>query len=181
MFCHPFVLQNFLLDQKDGGLHPEVSRLKREEKAGGLKVGTLTSRIADNWDRDNVVEMSSSRLMMTDEVVEHYWEGNPKTPIYCEDRTRDLAAEAALPDPPPLERPRKFLIYVQYKLHRTLLKKVRCTATLKALARLTHETILYRSCRSVAGAWSSMTGRCPSLSVPRRLPSSKATTSAGSC
>ncbi|KAG9082056.1 hypothetical protein FRC06_005262 [Ceratobasidium sp. 370] len=120
---HP-QLDNFLLDQKDGGLHPEVSRLKQEEKVGGLKEGTLTNHIAKDWDRDNVMEKSSSRLMMTDKVIKHFWEGNPKTLIYHEDGTRDLEAEAALPDPPLLERPRKFLIYVHYKLHRTLLKKV---------------------------------------------------------
>ncbi|KAG9092346.1 hypothetical protein FRC06_000140 [Ceratobasidium sp. 370] len=102
---------NFLLDQKDGSLHPEVLRLKWE-KAGGLKEGTLTNHIAKDWDWDNVVEKSSSQLMMTDEVVKHFWEGNLKTLIY------------SLPDPLPLERPCKFLIYVQYKLHQTLLKKV---------------------------------------------------------
>ncbi|KAG8740478.1 hypothetical protein FRC10_004274 [Ceratobasidium sp. 414] len=59
-----------------------------------------------------------------DEVIQHDWEGNLKPPVYHTNGTHNQEAEAALPDPPLLKRPRKFLIYVQYKLHQTLLNKV---------------------------------------------------------
>ncbi|KAG9098557.1 hypothetical protein FRC06_006228 [Ceratobasidium sp. 370] len=115
---------NFLLTQKDAHMHHEIPRLKEEEKRADLREGALTERIGDDWDANNLAERASSRMLKTDEVVGHFWEGNPKPPVYREDGTRDLEAEARQEDPPPLEHPRKFLIYVQYRLHRILLKKV---------------------------------------------------------
>lgn len=119
-------LQNFLLSQKHACFHPKIMPLREEEKLQDMKTGTLTNHIADDWNEGNLEREASSRLLKTDEVIGHFWEGNPKPPVYLEDGTRNLTAEAGLPEPPPLERPRKFLVYVEYHLHRDLLKKVRC-------------------------------------------------------
>ncbi|KAG8736071.1 hypothetical protein FRC10_009727 [Ceratobasidium sp. 414] len=108
---------NFLLNLKDAGLHPDVSRLKWEEKEGDLKQGDLMSHIANDWDQHNMVEKSSSQLLKTDDVIQHYWEGDLKPLVYRTGGTHDQEAEVVLPNPPPLEQPCKFLIYVQYKLH----------------------------------------------------------------
>ncbi|KAG8711489.1 hypothetical protein FRC08_015832 [Ceratobasidium sp. 394] len=115
---------NFLLTQKDAHMHHEIPRLKEAEKEPGVPPGSLTEKIGDDWNEQNLAEKASTRLLKTDELIEHFWEGNPKPPVYREDGTRDLEAEARQEDPPPLDRPRKFLVYVQYKLHRVLLKKV---------------------------------------------------------
>jgi hypothetical protein len=120
------VCQKFLLDQKHAGLHARILPLREQEQDQGLKDGSLTERLADEWNEENLAKKSSTRLLKTDEVIEHFWTGNPKPPIYREDGTRDLEAEARQDEPPLLEHPRKFLIYVQYRLHRILLKRVRC-------------------------------------------------------
>lgn len=98
--------------------------LREEEKEKNLKAGTLTDHIADDRNKENLEQEASSRLLKVDEVIAHFWEGNLKRPIFQEDGERDIAAEALLPDPEPLQRPRKFLVYVEYHLHRRLLKKV---------------------------------------------------------
>ena len=98
--------------------------LREQEKERKLKAGTLTDHIPDHWNKENLEQEASSRLLKVDEVIEHFWEGNPKPPVYFEDGTRDLQAEALLPTPKPLQHPRKFLVYVEYDLHRLLLKAV---------------------------------------------------------
>ncbi|KAB5587777.1 SNF2-related protein [Ceratobasidium theobromae] len=115
---------NFLLDQKHAGLHPDILPFREQEKSQDLKEGALTDKIADDWNEENILLKASTRLLKTDEVIAHFWNGNPKPPIFREDGERDLEAEAQLEDPLPLECPRKFLVYVQYRVHRILLKKL---------------------------------------------------------
>ncbi|KAB5587581.1 SNF2-related protein [Ceratobasidium theobromae] len=115
---------NFLLDQKHAGLHPDILPLRNQEKAEGLEPGSLLDHMADDWNEANILEKASTRLLKTDEIIGHFWSGNPNPPVYHEDGTRDLEAEALVQDPEPLDHPRKFLVYVQYKLHRMLLKQL---------------------------------------------------------
>ncbi|QRW12372.1 Helicase conserved C-terminal domain [Ceratobasidium sp. AG-Ba] len=115
---------NFLLNQKDACFHWEIVTAKEEERAKEMKKESLCLRLADTWNADNIRERMLTRMNKVSEVVDIYWEGNPKPPIYRDDGTRNWAAEKLQPDPPQLTKPRKFMIYVEYKVHRHLLKKV---------------------------------------------------------
>ncbi|QRW14226.1 SNF2 family amino-terminal protein [Ceratobasidium sp. AG-Ba] len=115
---------NFLLNQKDACFHWEIVTAKEEERAKEMKKESLCLRLADTWNADNIRERMSTRMNKVSKVVDIYWEGNPKPPIYRDDGTRNWAAEKLQPDPPQLTKPRKFMIYVEYKVHRHLLKKV---------------------------------------------------------
>ncbi|KAG8710920.1 hypothetical protein FRC09_020876 [Ceratobasidium sp. 395] len=115
---------NFLLGQKNVALHYLLEDLRLEEKKQKLKEGTLVNRLADDWDASNLRAKASTRLLKLDEVIDHYWEGNPKPPIYREDGTRDLVAEDLQDDPLPSEKLRKFLVYVAYRYHRDLIAAV---------------------------------------------------------
>jgi hypothetical protein len=131
--------------------------LRDEEKEKNLKPGTLTDRIADEWNEQNLEREASSRLLKVDELIGHFWAGNPPPPVYREDGTRDLEAEAGAENPEPLQHPRKFLVYVEYLLDRRLLKKVRRAQICgKHEAELSYR--LSRSFRFVDGVWSSTMG-----------------------
>lgn len=102
----------------------EIVAMKEIEKRENLKENSLTDKIADDWTLDNLHMKASTKLLSVDGLLEHYWSGNPKPPVYLQDGTRDLVAEGQLDDPVPSDRPRKFLIYVEYRSHRMLLTKV---------------------------------------------------------
>ncbi|KAG9098672.1 hypothetical protein FRC06_006082 [Ceratobasidium sp. 370] len=114
---------NFLFDQKNAGMDCRIRQLRQEEIDQGLKKDSLTDKMADDWNANNIQEQASTRVQKVGELIEHYWHGNPKPPVYQADGTRDLAAEEQSEAPIPSERPRKFLIYVAYRLHRILIKK----------------------------------------------------------
>jgi hypothetical protein len=116
--------QNFLLSLKDAGVETEIVECKKREKEENLKENSLTDKIADDWTEDNILTKASTKLLTLDRLLGHYWSGNPKPPVYRQDGTRDLDEEALLENPLPSDRPRKFLIYVEYRSHRMLVIKV---------------------------------------------------------
>ncbi|KAG8739125.1 hypothetical protein FRC10_006123 [Ceratobasidium sp. 414] len=115
--------QNFLFDQKNAGMDSRIPELRQQEIDRGLAKDTLTNKMTDDWNATNIHEKASTRVQKVGEIIDHFWDGNPKAPLYRSDGTRDQAAEEESDNPTPSERPRKFLIYVAYRLHRTLIKK----------------------------------------------------------
>ncbi|KAG8772171.1 hypothetical protein FRC12_003219 [Ceratobasidium sp. 428] len=118
--------EDFLMSQKDACMWAAFVLMKRLAKEAGRSAEADMLKIPDSWTPQNIDSVLSSRLRTVDAAVEHFWEGNPKPPVYRRDGSRDLQAEAQLPDPPPLQGQdrRKFLIYVEFKVHRHLVKKL---------------------------------------------------------
>ncbi|KAG8760733.1 hypothetical protein FRC11_015050 [Ceratobasidium sp. 423] len=125
---------NFLMSQKDAAVHVLIYRLKKleEEKRKQLKGGAalvqaektqvsklLVKTITAKWDESNINDHASTRMLKVDDIIEHYWVGNPPPIVFNEDGTRDLAT--VVQNPWPCDKPRKFLIYVAYHTHRDLM------------------------------------------------------------
>ncbi|KAG9102129.1 hypothetical protein FS749_015712 [Ceratobasidium sp. UAMH 11750] len=114
---------NFLFDQKNAAMDHRIAKIMQQEIDENLKKYKLADKMADDWNASNIHEKASTRVQKVGEIVDHFWSGNPKVPVYRPDGTRDHAAEEKMDDPAPSDRPRKFLIYVAYRLHRILVKK----------------------------------------------------------
>ncbi|QRV85656.1 Helicase conserved C-terminal domain [Ceratobasidium sp. AG-Ba] len=113
------VWEDFLMGQKDACMQREIVLLKKEK----VELKLLVHKITESWTVDNLDEKMSTRLKTLYAILEHYWVGNPKPPIYQQDGIRNLAAEAKQPEPPLLSKPRKFIIYVEYGVHLRLTKQ----------------------------------------------------------
>ncbi|QRW15509.1 ATP-dependent DNA helicase [Ceratobasidium sp. AG-Ba] len=114
------VWEDFLMGQKDACMQREIVLLKKEK----VELKLLVNKITESWTVDNLDEKMSTRLKTLYAILEHYWVGNPKPPIYQQDGIRNLAAEAKQPEPPLLSKPRKFVIYVEYGVHLRLTKRM---------------------------------------------------------
>ncbi|QRW04614.1 Helicase conserved C-terminal domain [Ceratobasidium sp. AG-Ba] len=108
------------MGQKDACMQREIVLLKKEK----VELKLLVNKITESWTVDNLDEKMSTRLKTLYAILEHYWVGNPKPPIYQQDGIRNLAAEAKQPEPPLLSKPRKFVIYVEYGVHLRLTKRM---------------------------------------------------------
>ncbi|QRW09610.1 ATP-dependent DNA helicase [Ceratobasidium sp. AG-Ba] len=116
--------KDFLISQKDACIWAELVQLKRKAKEAGLKRDRSTLKITDGWTAKDANYMRSSRLTAVNTIVERYWTGNPKSEVYLPDGTRDQVAEEKQPNPPPLKLPRKYMFFIEYSVHRRLVKKM---------------------------------------------------------
>ncbi|EUC54350.1 helicase carboxy-terminal domain protein [Rhizoctonia solani AG-3 Rhs1AP] len=110
---------NFLQSQKDAAFHLQIYYWKQEEVAQKAEVGSLVKQIPADWNRSNINEKASTRMLTADTIIEHFWTGNPLPIVFAEDGTRDL--EATVRPLIPCNEPRKILVYVAYHAHRDLM------------------------------------------------------------
>ncbi|KAG8734427.1 hypothetical protein FRC11_014273 [Ceratobasidium sp. 423] len=120
--------QNFLMSQKDAAVHVLIYQMKKIEEEKRKAEGEtsvkkkrtvsndLVKSITSQWNASNIDTQASTRMLKVDEIIEHYWVGNPSPIAFNEDGTRDLTA--AVREPWPCDDPRKFLVYVAYHIHR---------------------------------------------------------------
>ncbi|KDN35623.1 hypothetical protein RSAG8_11418, partial [Rhizoctonia solani AG-8 WAC10335] len=115
---------NFLITHKHALMHMLIYELMKKEKEIPDGAGTLTSRMTDDWTAENIYSKISTRMLTLDKVVTHYWPGGVKPAIYKIDGSRDPVAEAQFADFETSADPPKIVIFIIYKLHRDLVKKL---------------------------------------------------------
>ncbi|KAG8734345.1 hypothetical protein FRC11_005332 [Ceratobasidium sp. 423] len=99
-------------------VHVDLVPVRQLERAQDKKEGSLFHTITDGWNESNIHEKASTRMLKVDQIIEHYWTGNPKPLVFKEDGTTITSAPG--PDPLPCDDLRKFLIYVGFIDHRNL-------------------------------------------------------------
>jgi hypothetical protein len=123
-----YAAQDFLTNQRNWTFHSEIVPLKEREKEESLPEGTLTSRMADEWNAENIDAKLSTRMQALARLLEHYLTPGAKPTFFNRDGSRDLEAEAELKENlDPSDKPRKVLLFVVFGLHRDLTKKVNAT------------------------------------------------------
>ncbi|GAB1528076.1 hypothetical protein RhiTH_011267 [Rhizoctonia solani] len=103
------------------GMLAKLGELRFKEESLELERGTLTNHITDNWTAENLHQMISTRMECVYNLVMWFWDGNPPPMVLLEDGTVDKTR--AVREPLPSEKPRKFLIYVEFHQHQALLAK----------------------------------------------------------
>ncbi|EUC59169.1 SNF2 family amino-terminal protein, partial [Rhizoctonia solani AG-3 Rhs1AP] len=115
---------DFFMLQKHALMHWELVGLLAREKKLHNGAGTLTSRMTDDWTAENIYSKLSTRMLTLDKVLTYYWPGGKRPAFYKVDGSRDPKAEAQLTGFEPSPNPPKFVIFLIYKLHRDLVKKL---------------------------------------------------------
>jgi hypothetical protein len=77
-----------------------------------------------NWTAENVDEMCSTKQAAVVQLVEHHENPHAKPMFFNRDGSRDTAKEDALRNFRSVDRPRKFLIFIMYDIHREIMKTV---------------------------------------------------------
>jgi hypothetical protein len=139
------VSKNFLMSQKHASVHPLIYEYQAREDEEKLLEGSLVKTIAMGWTEDNIETEASTRMLKVDQIIQHFWDGNPTAIVFNEDGT--VKQNASLPAPLACDEPRKFLVYVSYRVHRDLFSQV----ALKLLSN-SGVTLTTVSCRCL-GLW----------------------------
>ncbi|KAG8691108.1 hypothetical protein FRC09_011724 [Ceratobasidium sp. 395] len=116
--------EDFLTSQKDACLLAALVKIRKWAKREKVSPIPEMLKIPAGWTAESIDSVLSSRLRAVDEAVKHFWEGNPKPPVYRADGSRDADLEDQQPDPPLLLRPRKFIIFIEFTVHRCMVKKM---------------------------------------------------------
>ncbi|KAG8678152.1 hypothetical protein FRC09_020079, partial [Ceratobasidium sp. 395] len=116
--------EDFLTSQKDACLLAALVKIRKWAKREKVSPIPEMLKIPAGWTAESIDTVLTSRLRAVDEAVKHFWEGNPKPPVYRPDGSRDAHLEDQQPDPPPLLRPRKFMIFIEFTVHRCMVKKM---------------------------------------------------------
>ncbi|QRW03486.1 Helicase conserved C-terminal domain [Ceratobasidium sp. AG-Ba] len=115
---------DFMASLKDACMWASLIDLKQKEKDQGLKPGTLVDHIADNWKAEKRPWTFSGRLTILDNLIDRFWEGNAKPPVFHRDGEPNYEAEDQQLEPPPLLVPRKFVIFIEFGRHRRMVMKM---------------------------------------------------------
>ncbi|CEL53741.1 putative ATP-dependent helicase C17A2,12 OS=Schizosaccharomyces pombe (strain 972 / ATCC 24843) GN=SPAC17A2.12 PE=3 SV=1 [Rhizoctonia solani AG-1 IB] len=113
---------NFLMSQKHASVHPLIYEYQAREDEEKLLEGSLVKTIAMGWTEDNIETEASTRMLKVDQIIQHFWDGNPTAIVFNEDGT--VKQNASLPAPLACDEPRKFLVYVSYRVHRDLFSQM---------------------------------------------------------
>ncbi|QRV74576.1 ATP-dependent DNA helicase [Ceratobasidium sp. AG-Ba] len=119
------VFEKFLIEQRHAGFQKDIILLRKREKEEELPPLSLTSKIGDDWNAENLLEKASTCVLMVKVIVEHYLTShNPKAILVLEDGSRDEEGERRMPDPAPSDCPQKVVVVVGYMLHMLILRNL---------------------------------------------------------
>lgn len=90
--------------------------LKSEEEQDG-------GEFWESWTAENVDERASTKVLKVCSLVHHFKDVAAQPLFFCRDGSRDEAREA-LQVYPPAQSPRKILVFIEYAVHRAIMKKV---------------------------------------------------------
>ncbi|CEL53169.1 putative ATP-dependent helicase C17A2,12 OS=Schizosaccharomyces pombe (strain 972 / ATCC 24843) GN=SPAC17A2.12 PE=3 SV=1 [Rhizoctonia solani AG-1 IB] len=100
---------NFLMSQKHALVHPLIYEYQTREDEEKLPEGSLVKTIAMGWTKGNIETEASTRMLKVDQIIQHFWDGNPAAVVFNEDGT--IKRNTSLPAPLACDEPRKFLMF----------------------------------------------------------------------